>query len=68
MLPSRITSVWFSFAAVPMPSITRTTEKGLPRYLDDIESDVFMFSGAEDLVPELLPGGQRHADSGRDAP
>jgi RHS repeat-associated protein len=33
------------------PAITRKTDKGLPRYLDDIESDVFIFSGAEDLVP-----------------
>ncbi len=36
-----------------MPSITRKTEKGLPRYLDEVESDVFILSGAEDLVPEL---------------
>src|SRR5881275_2143204 len=34
-----------------LPAITRKTEKGLPRYFDDIESDVFILSGAEDLVP-----------------
>lgn len=32
-------------------SITRKTEKGLPRYLDADDSDVFLLSGAEDLVP-----------------
>jgi hypothetical protein len=36
-----------------LPSITRKTDKGLPRYWDDSESDVFMLSGAEDLVPAL---------------
>jgi hypothetical protein len=33
------------------PSITRKTDKGLPRYLDSLDSDVFIISGAEDLVP-----------------
>lgn len=33
------------------PSITRKTDKGLPQYFDTEESDVFIFSGAEDLVP-----------------
>ncbi|HEY1584286.1 MAG TPA: SpvB/TcaC N-terminal domain-containing protein [Polyangia bacterium] len=32
-------------------SITRKTDKGLPRYWDGDESDVFILSGAEDLVP-----------------
>ena len=36
-----------------IPSITRKTDKGLPQYLDREESDVFILSGAEDLVPEL---------------
>jgi RHS repeat-associated protein len=35
------------------PSITRKTDKGLPRYEDQEESDVFVLSGAEDLAPEL---------------
>jgi RHS repeat-associated protein len=35
------------------PSITRKTDKGLPAYGDAAESDVFIFSGAEDLVPEF---------------
>jgi len=34
-------------------SIKRETSKGLPRYYDAIESDIFLFSEAEDLVPEL---------------
>src|SRR5258708_7887859 len=42
-----------------LPAITRKTDKGLPRYLDDDESDVFILSGAEDLVPILDASGQR---------
>src|SRR5579862_1277413 len=38
---------------VSLPSITRKTDKGLPRYLDDEESDVFILAGSEDLVPVL---------------
>src|SRR5881296_3861249 len=34
-----------------LPSITRKTDKGLPRYFEANESDVFILSGAEDLVP-----------------
>ncbi|TVR67918.1 MAG: toxin, partial [Candidatus Competibacteraceae bacterium] len=34
-----------------LPAITRKTDKGLPQYLDAEESDVFILSGAEDLVP-----------------
>jgi len=37
--------------SLSLPSITRKTEKGLPRYFDDVDSDVFILSGAEDLVP-----------------
>jgi Salmonella virulence plasmid 65kDa B protein len=36
-----------------IPQITRKTDKGLPRYNDAEESDVFLLSGAEDLVPTL---------------
>lgn len=38
---------------LPLPSIRRKTEKSLPRYEDEEESDVFIFSGAEDLVPSI---------------
>src|SRR5438046_2259678 len=37
--------------SLSLPSITRKTDKGLPRYNDAEESDVFILSGAEDLVP-----------------
>ena len=36
-----------------IPSISRKTDKGLPRYDDAAESDVFLLSNAEDLVPVL---------------
>ncbi|WP_221413568.1 SpvB/TcaC N-terminal domain-containing protein [Peribacillus simplex] len=42
--------------------ITRKTEKGLPQYFDNEESDVYVLSGVEDLVPVLLPGGSRYED------
>jgi hypothetical protein len=47
--------------SLAIPSITRKTDKGLPRYVDaaDDEPDVFIFSGAEDLVPVLVPQGDR---------
>ncbi|HEV7759226.1 MAG TPA: SpvB/TcaC N-terminal domain-containing protein, partial [Acidimicrobiales bacterium] len=45
-----------------LPAITRKTDKGLPRYRDADESDVYVMAGAEDLVPELDPAtGQRAA-------
>ena len=36
-----------------IPSITRKTDKGLPRYQDAEDSDTFLLSGADDLVPVL---------------
>jgi RHS repeat-associated protein len=39
-----------------LPSITRKTDKGLPRYWDSQDFDVFILSGAEDLVPVLKDG------------
>ena len=41
-----------------LPSITRRTDKGLPQYRDSVESDIFVLSGAEDLVPVLLSDGE----------
>jgi RHS repeat-associated protein len=38
---------------VSSQSIVRKTDKGLPQYQDDIESDMFLLSGSEDLVPKL---------------
>ena len=34
-------------------SVKRKTDKGLPQYFDSIDSDTYLFSGAEDLVPEF---------------
>lgn len=39
-----------------LPAISRKTDKGVPRYDDAGESDVFLLSGAEDLVPVLATG------------
>ena len=43
--------------SLSLPSITRKTNKGLPKYDDAGESDVFILSGAEDLVPVLVNVG-----------
>jgi RHS repeat-associated protein len=43
--------------SLSLPSITRKTDKGLPRYDDAADSDVFILSGAEDLVPVLVKQG-----------
>ncbi len=42
-----------------VPSVTRKTDKGLPRYFDGEDSDVFILSGAEDLVPVLIRNGDK---------
>ncbi|MFH0730302.1 MAG: SpvB/TcaC N-terminal domain-containing protein [Pseudomonadota bacterium] len=39
--------------SLPLPAITRKTDKGLPQYRDAEESDGYILSGAEDLVPEF---------------
>jgi RHS repeat-associated protein len=39
--------------SVGLPAITRRTDRGLPQYFDREESDVFILSGAEDLVPDV---------------
>ena len=47
------------------PAINRKTDKGLPRYIDGDESDIFLLSGAEDLMPVLVrnpPGGVEPRD------
>ena len=45
--------------SLSLPSIMRRTDKGLPQYDDAGESDVFILSGSEDLVPVLQPDGSR---------
>lgn len=39
--------------SLSIASIRRKTEKELPQYFDSIDSDTYIFSGAEDLVPKL---------------
>ena len=48
--------------SLSIPSISRKTDKGLPRYDDADESDIFILSGAEDLVPLLRPDSSRDTD------
>ncbi len=48
--------------SLSLPSITRKTGKGLPSYDDAVESDEYILSGAEDLVPVLKDDGQRWSD------
>jgi hypothetical protein len=48
--------------SLSLPSITRKTDKGLPQYRDAAESDVFILSGAEDLVPVLKEDGTPWGD------
>jgi hypothetical protein len=46
--------------SLALATISRKTDKGLPRYEHGTESDVFIVSGAKDLVPVLTDiGGQR---------
>jgi hypothetical protein len=50
--------------SLAFPSIRRKTDKGLPQYRDDEESDVFMLTGSEDLVPVLAhSNGEWHRGS-----
>jgi hypothetical protein len=39
--------------SLSLPSITRKTDEGLPQYRDAEELDVYILSGAEDLVPQF---------------
>ena len=43
--------------SLSLSSITRKIDKGLPQYQDADESDVFILSGVEDLVPILDTNG-----------
>ena len=44
--------------SVATPAISRKTEKSLPRYRDGEDSDAFLLSGAEELVPTLKESPQ----------
>lgn len=54
--------------SLSLPSITRKTDKGLPRYADGEESDVFLLSGAEDLVPVLVDHNGQWVRQASDSP
>ncbi len=43
--------------SIDLPSIKRKADGELPQYLDESDSDTFLFSGAEDLVPEFEKQG-----------
>ncbi|WP_419661205.1 insecticidal toxin complex protein, TcdB family [Desulfosarcina variabilis str. Montpellier] len=45
-------------------AISRKTEKGLPRYLDRDDSDIYMLDGVEDLVPLLEAHGESWQERG----
>ena len=47
--------------SLALPAITRQTERGIPRYRDAEDSDVFLL-GAEELVPAIDPLGNRMSD------
>ena len=49
--------------SIGVPTITRATDKRLPRYLDDDESDEFVLSGSETLVRVLDTQDERTARS-----
>jgi len=49
--------------SLALPTIVRKTDKGLPGYRDGEESDVFVLSGAEDLVPVLDATGEPVEDT-----
>jgi RHS repeat-associated protein len=49
-----------------LSSISRKTDKGLPRYDDTSESDVFILSDSEDLVPELTADNKTRNEQPRD--
>jgi RHS repeat-associated protein len=42
-------------------SISRKTDRGLPQYHDDVESDTFLLRGVEDLLPLLDADSERPA-------
>ena len=60
--------------SLSLPSIVRRTDKGIPQYLDRLpypdseKEDIFVLSGAEDLVPVLLTenGETRYDEFERD--
>lgn len=52
--------------SLALPQISRRTDRGVPRYDDDHESDVYLLSGSEDLVPVLDPGASGEGEPRED--
>src|SRR3954469_24594032 len=52
--------------SLSLPAITRKTDRGLPQYQDGLASDVFLLSGAEDLVPVMSTIGEPAVDTTTD--
>lgn len=50
--------------SLSLPSVTRRTDRGLPRYDDPGGSDVFLLTDAEDLVPVRAAEGSATAGTG----
>ncbi|HET8924383.1 MAG TPA: SpvB/TcaC N-terminal domain-containing protein [Candidatus Acidoferrum sp.] len=50
---------------ISIPSITRKTDKGLPEYQDAQDSDIFILSDAEDLVPAFIKNGTTYRRDSR---
>jgi RHS repeat-associated protein len=46
--------------SLSLPAVQRRTDKALPRYEDARDSDTFLLSDAEDLVPALVQDEQGH--------
>jgi RHS repeat-associated protein len=44
--------------SLSVPSISRKTAKRIPRYRDDDDTDVFVHSGQDDLVPDLVTSSE----------
>lgn len=51
-----------------LPSVKRKTEQELPQYLDFTDSDTYLFSGQEDLVPRLEESAGSWAPMRYDSP
>lgn len=54
--------------ALTLPTIRRKTEQELPRYQDSIDSDTYIFSQAEDLVPVLTNTSGKWKKLEKDSP
>lgn len=54
--------------SLSLPSVRRKTDKELPQYFDESNSDTYIFSGGEDLVPALKKTAGGWSPDEKDAP